>query len=117
VLRFGLIYLAITVAGDLGQRTLGSLGLYAVSFLGGMVSSASATATVATLASQGKVGLTEATAAALLASAASLLVHPILVARLATAGRLTRWAWAATAGGIAAGAVGLALSQLVPLTR
>ena len=54
MLRFGLIYLALTVAGDLGQRQLGAFGLYAVSFLGGLVSSASATATVAALASQGK---------------------------------------------------------------
>jgi uncharacterized membrane protein (DUF4010 family) len=113
VLRFGLIFLAITVAGDLGQRWLGSAGLYAVSFLGGLVSSASATATVATLASQGKLGVPEATAGVLLASSASLLIHPVLVARLAPRGRIGARVWAATGGGVAAALAGLALLQVI----
>ncbi len=113
VLRFGLIFLAITVAGDIGQRQLGSFGLYAVSFLGGLVSSASSTATIATLASQGKIGVNDAVVGALLASMASLIGHPILVSRLGPSRALARRVWAATAGAVAAGLVGVGIWLVV----
>ena len=112
VLRFGLIFLGITIAGDLGQRELGSFGLYAVSFLGGLVSSASSTATIATLASQGKIGVNDAVVGALLASTASLIGHPILVSRLGPPGPLTARVSLATGGAIAAGLVGAVVSVM-----
>jgi len=48
-LRFGLIFLALQVAGTLAQRALGHAGFYAVSVAGGVISSASATAAAANL--------------------------------------------------------------------
>lgn len=113
VLRFGLVFLVVTVASALGQRELGSIAFYAVTFLGGLVSSASATATVASLAAQGKLTLTEATIGALLASAASLAVHPVLIWRLSGLTELTRRAWVATGAATAAGLIGFAIDQLL----
>jgi len=63
----------------LAQRFLGGLGFLAVSLLGGMVSSASTTATAATLASAGKISPQIAGAATVLTSMASALVNLPLV--------------------------------------
>ncbi len=112
VLRFGLIYLAITVAGDLAQRALGSPAFYAVSFLGGLASSASATATAATLASQGKIELATAGLGALLASLASILVDLPLAWRFSADSSLARRLLGATAAIVLAGLLGLLATQL-----
>ena len=113
VLRFGLIFLVITVAGDLAQRALGSPGFYAVSFVGGLASSASATATAATLASQGKIDLETAGLGALLASLASILVDLPLAWRLSGDPQLARRLLIATAAIVLAGLIGLAASRLI----
>ncbi|HEX2910260.1 MAG TPA: DUF4010 domain-containing protein [Chloroflexia bacterium] len=81
-LKYGLIFLAITILGNLGQRLAGAVGFYLVSFIGGLVSSASASATAATLAVQGKVPVAEAGIAALLASCASALMQLIMADRV-----------------------------------
>jgi uncharacterized membrane protein (DUF4010 family) len=78
-LRFGALFLAIAVAGDLGQRALGTAGFFVVSAVGGIVSSASATATAATLAAQGKLTAEAAAIGAMLAAALSALLNvPLL---------------------------------------
>lgn len=78
-LRFGALFLSIAIAGDLAQRALGDGGFYAVAAVGGLVSSASTTATAATLVAQGKLAAeTAATGAALAAVSSALLNIPLL---------------------------------------
>ncbi len=95
VLTFGLLFLALAAIGTLAQRYLGQMGFLAVSTLGGLVSSASTTASAASLTASGKVLPDTAALAAVLTSMASALVDLPLVyqqtrswaltARLATA--------------------------------
>jgi uncharacterized membrane protein (DUF4010 family) len=54
-LLLGLIFLALQVIGTLANRALGQAGFYAVSVIGGTVSSASAVASAGTLAARGTV--------------------------------------------------------------
>jgi len=93
--KFGLIFLALEIAGIFGQRSLGQFGFYAVSLIGGAVSSASAVASAANLASAGTLPVKVAGIGAVLASAMSALINLPLVARLAKDRILTRRiAWA-----------------------
>jgi len=79
VLKFGLLFLLMACAGNLAQRYMGSFGFLAVSILGGLVSSASTTATAATLAAAGKITPETAGVAAILTSMSSALVSLPLV--------------------------------------
>lgn len=90
VLRFAVLFLALEVAGTLGQRLLGSFGFLAVSVLGGLVSSASTTATAATLFAAGKINAPTAAMGTVLTSIASALVNLPLVSRQTREPRLTR---------------------------
>ncbi len=104
--KFGLIFLALEIAGTLGQRILGRFGFYAVSLIGGAVSSASAVASAANLASAGTLPPQVAATGAVFASAMSAMVNLPLVARLAKDRLLTsRIAWA-LGGIVLLGAVG-----------
>jgi len=87
--KFGLVFLALHVAGTAAQRLIGAAGFYAVSFVGGFVSSASSVASAATLAGQGDLPVTVAANSALLASLSSALVNLPLVARVARRRPLT----------------------------
>jgi uncharacterized membrane protein (DUF4010 family) len=79
VATFGTIFLAIEIAGSLGQRLFGQSGAVLISGLGGLVSSASATAAVASLSTHGHVTSFIAALSTVVASAASALVNlPIL---------------------------------------
>jgi uncharacterized membrane protein (DUF4010 family) len=83
VLKFGGMFVALTAVGTLAQRYLGTLGFLAVSFAGGLVSSASTTATAATLAGVGRITPNNAGIAAMLASMASVFVDmPIIYPRI-----------------------------------
>jgi uncharacterized membrane protein (DUF4010 family) len=55
LVSFGTIFIIIQVAGSLGQRLLGESGAVIVSALGGLASSASSTAAVATLSKHGQI--------------------------------------------------------------
>jgi uncharacterized membrane protein (DUF4010 family) len=89
-LKFGVLFLALRVAGILAQRWFGYLGFYGVSVAGGLVSSASAVASAGSLAQQGVVSNTVAGTGAILASLMSTLVDLPLVARIAREHALTR---------------------------
>jgi len=107
-LRFGLIFLALQVAGTLAQRTLGHAGFYAVSVAGGLISSASATAAAANLVATGTLSPRVAGGGAILASLTSALVNLPIVARMTQDRALTRrlaWALAGLIGLTAIGAV------------
>ncbi len=80
-LLFGIFYLVIRAAVVLADRFLGSGGFVVVTFLGGLVSSASTTAAAATLAAQGRISVEAAGIGVVLASMASLLFH-VPIARL-----------------------------------
>jgi uncharacterized membrane protein (DUF4010 family) len=82
-LKFGIIFLALDVAGTLAQRSLGETGFYVVSALGGLVSSASAVASAANLSAAGTLSPYVAGNGAVIASAMSVIVNLPLVARLA----------------------------------
>jgi uncharacterized membrane protein (DUF4010 family) len=71
VLSFGALFLVIQVFGTAAARWLGNSGFLVVSFVGGIVSSASATAAAANMVSHGSVTALEAAMATILTSIAS----------------------------------------------
>lgn len=78
---FGTLFVLIQVAGSLGQRFLGSYGAVLVSALGGLASSASATAAVAALSRHGQVRPLIAAISTVVACVASALVNLPIVYR------------------------------------
>jgi uncharacterized membrane protein (DUF4010 family) len=80
-LKFGVLFLALRVASSLGERLFGTLGFYAATFAGGLVSSASAVAAAATLAGHGEISSVVAGNAALLAALTSALVNLPMIVR------------------------------------
>src|SRR5690606_2609414 len=72
-LQFGALFAVITVIGTIAQQLLGSVGFYAVSIAGGLVSSASTAATAANLVTAGRIEPAVAGSAVVLSSAASAL--------------------------------------------
>jgi uncharacterized membrane protein (DUF4010 family) len=93
VLKFGGMFIALTAVGTLAQRYLGTLGFFAVSLAGGLVSSASTTATAATLAGAGRITADNAGVAAVLTSMASAFVDmPIIYRRIRDRGVFYRLA-------------------------
>ena len=115
-LKYGLIFLALQAAATLAQRSLGEAGFYAVSVVGGFVSSASAVASAANLASTGELSPSAAAIGTLLASVTSALVHLPIVARVAGDRALTRRVAVALGTLVVLGAVGVAVQVLVPVT-
>jgi uncharacterized membrane protein (DUF4010 family) len=89
-LKFGLLFLALGAAGTLAQRTLGEFGFYAVSLLGGVISSASSVASAALLGVHGAIPSEVAGVGAALASVTSALFNLPLAARVAREQPLTR---------------------------
>lgn len=71
VLGFGALFVALAAAGALVERHLGGIGFLALSLVGGVVSSASTTASAAALAANGTISPETAGAAAVLTSIAS----------------------------------------------
>lgn len=90
VLKFGALFLIMQVLGTIGARYLGKYGFLALSLLGGMVSSASATSTAATMAIHGKLSPDVAGVATVFASIASALINLPLVERQTHDKRVTR---------------------------
>lgn len=90
VLRFGALFLAIQVLSSLAERHLGRYGFLMVSLIGGLVSSASTTASAALLASSGRIAPDIAGIAVVLTSMSSALVNLPLVYRQTRQRVLTR---------------------------
>jgi uncharacterized membrane protein (DUF4010 family) len=110
-LKFGLVFLALQVAGTLSQRALGTLGFYAVSVAGGVVSSASAVASAASLAASGTLSGGTAATGAVIATAASAIVDLPIVARVGRNRELTRKVAVALAATLLLGAAGVVLQH------
>jgi uncharacterized membrane protein (DUF4010 family) len=89
-MRYGVVFLALQVGGSLAQRWLGDLGFYAVSLIGGLVSSASAVASAGAVASRGAVPAHVAGVGAVLASLVSAAVDLPLVMKVGRDRSLTR---------------------------
>jgi len=73
VAKFGVLFLAISIVGVLGQRYFGASGFLVVSLIGGLVSSASTAGAAATLAMHGKISAQTAGFATILTSMTSAL--------------------------------------------
>jgi uncharacterized membrane protein (DUF4010 family) len=114
-LKFGIIFLALRIAGTLAQQVLGAAGFYAVSAVGGVVSSASAVAAAANLAAGDTLPPQVAGTGAIVASLVSALVNLPVVARLAGDRVLTRrLAW--VLGGIVVlGVLGAVVQTYSPI--
>ena len=82
VMKFGMLFVLLQAIGTLSQRYLGSAGVLSVSFLGGLVSSASTTAAAAKLAAHGMVTASIAGVATVLTSISSAFVNLPLVYQL-----------------------------------
>lgn len=111
-LKYGAIFLLLNVLGGLTQKHFGSAGFYAVSMLGGLLSSASAVAAAATLAAQGGVAAPTAGIGAVLASFTSMAFSLSFVLRTRDRVLIRRLALSVLliAG---AGLIGLWLNHLV----
>ena len=109
-LKYGAIFLLLHVLGGLTQKFFGDAGFYAVSILGGLLSSASAVAAAATLTAQGGVDAQTAGTAAVLASFASMTFSLSFALRTRTP-ELTRRLLLSMALIAAAGLAGLWLSH------
>ncbi|MEP7356241.1 MAG: MgtC/SapB family protein [Anaerolineales bacterium] len=105
-LKFGLLLLVIQVASVLAQHLAGALGVYAISFFGGLFSSASAVASAANLSTRGTITDSVAGAAAIIASLTSVAINLPLVMSGQNK-RLTRRLVLATAVIAAVGVAGL----------
>ncbi|MGB8682025.1 MAG: MgtC/SapB family protein [Candidatus Binatus sp.] len=81
VLKFAALFVTIAAAGTLAERYFGTLGFLALSVLGGLVSSASTTATAATLVAAGRITPDSAGIAVVLTSMASAVVDMPIVYR------------------------------------
>lgn len=90
VLKFGLLFLGLEITGTVAQRALGQVGFYAISLVGGLISSASGAAAAALLASHHSVPADVAGTGVVLTSLMSALVNLSLVARVAHERSLTR---------------------------
>lgn len=112
-LKFGLLFLALQVAGTIAQTFLGQFGFYGVSLIGGLLSSASAVASAGTLASHAALPVLVAGIGALIATFASVLINLLLVVRVAPMSKLVwRLTWALGVTG-ALGVVGVWLQSVV----
>jgi len=116
-LKYGLVFLVLEVVGTFAQRMLGHLGFYAVSLAGGLVSSASAVASAATLSSRGVLDPHVAGTGAMVASLASAAVNIVIVVRVAGAVPLSRRVTATIAIVVLLGAAGALLQAQWPFAR
>lgn len=106
-LKYGLVFLILHIVGGLTQRHFGDAGFYFVSVVGGLMSSASAVAAAATLASQGSLSPMAAGTGAVLASLTSIAFSMSFVLRTRERTLTTRLCSAMLCIA-AAGALGLA---------
>ncbi|CAN5864484.1 MgtC/SapB family protein [soil metagenome] len=94
VLKFGLVLVVIQAAGVLAQHTLGQVGVYVTSFIGGLFSSSSAVAAAATLAAKGTIPVYVAGICAVIASITSVVINVPLVLGAHQRQLTVQFAWA-----------------------
>jgi uncharacterized membrane protein (DUF4010 family) len=106
-LTFGAVFVAITLAGQIGFRWLGQPGFLLVAVLGGLVSSASTSAAAGILAAQGTLSPAAAGYAVVLTSMASLVFHIPMAKMAGLDAKSTRRLAALSAVILAAGLAGI----------
>jgi uncharacterized membrane protein (DUF4010 family) len=111
VFEFGALFLAVEVAGTLGDRYLGHYGFYAVSIIGGIFNSASTTVAAGQMLHSGTLGAATAGIATVLASMTSAVDNTILMNRAAGDPASTRLLRLRMALVVAAGATLLLLAR------
>jgi len=111
-LRYGVLFLALHVVGRLMQREFGEGGFYLVTVIGGLLSSASAVAAAASMASQGAIGFDVAANGAVMASLTSLAFSLSFILKTGHRRLIARLALAMVAIAVAGGA-GVLLRELV----
>lgn len=111
-LKYGVVFLLLHIVGGLTQRTFGNVGFYFVSVIGGLMSSASAVAAAAALASQGNLSPTVAGNGAVVASFTSIAFSLSFVLRSGNTALIKRLATAMICVALA-GVVGLAVWDTV----
>jgi uncharacterized membrane protein (DUF4010 family) len=118
VMKFAVLFVLLSSAGALGQRYFGDAGFLVFSILGGLVSSASTTATAAALTANGSVSPTIGAAAAVITSVVSALVTLPVVYRLnprtALGGLIAASALMTVIGLIVLALTDPSLSRLIP---
>ncbi len=105
-LKYGLLFLLLTVAGSLTLAFFGEAAFYAVSFVGGLLSSASAVASAAVMVAQQAIDPWQGAVGALLASLASVAINVPFMLRARNA-RLTHRLAVAMTAVAACGAAGM----------
>lgn len=90
VVKYGVLFLVLQVAGVVAQRAFGSLGFFVVTIIGSFVSSASAVSAAAALAAHGHISAVSAGLASVAANIVSSAVDAVLVARITRDRRLSR---------------------------
>ena len=113
VTKFGLMFLLLAVTCTLAQRALGSPGFLLASLVGGLVSSASTTATAAQLLAAGQIAPQTAAFATILASLASVVVQLPLVQQQTQNREITRRLTTTTVVIIAIGLAALGISEML----
>ena len=108
-LRYGALFVVLEISSEAAQRFLGQAGFYTVTALGGLVSSASAVASAATLAAQGRIPVAVAAIGAVIASLASAAINIVIVARVSRQRGLSLRLAAAMVFIVALGVLGSAL--------
>lgn len=93
VLTYGVLFLALQVMGSLTQRFFGQAGVYATSFIGGLLSSASAVAAAAGLAAHGTISYHTAGISTVIASLTSVLTNLPFVLRSGNRPLVQRLVW------------------------
>lgn len=103
-LKYGLLFLVLHIAGVVTQQSMGEMGFYGISLIGGVVSSASAVAAAASLLTNESVSAHVASTGAVIASLASVFINLPLVLQArdrSLTWRLTLAMLSITAAGIA----------------
>lgn len=117
VLKFGVVFIVIQIAGTLLTRVFGNSGMLAVSVIGGMVSSASTTAAAATMAMHRQITPSLAGSATVLASLASAVVNLPIVWRTTTDKVVFRRLLLQTSAIIAAGVLAVVVDRIYQLSE
>ena len=117
VLKFGVVFIVIQIAGTLLTRVFGNSGMLAVSVIGGLVSSASTTAAAATMAMHGQITPSLAGSATVLASLASAVVNLPIVWRTTTDKAVFRRLLLQTSAIIAAGVLAVVVDRIYQLSE
>ncbi|MBE7418605.1 MAG: MgtC/SapB family protein [Ideonella sp.] len=109
-LKYGALFLVLHMVGTLMQREYGEAGFYVVTVVGGLLSSASAVAAAASMATQGAIAPAVAGNGAVIASLTSIAFSLSFVLRARHRGLTSRLALAMLAVATA-GALGLVMSS------